>query len=422
MKGKIILSNRFYYLIAMGLSLSSVTFKFGIPISVTDITIVFLILTSIIFQQSITLNYMTLWVLLFVLEIFISNMILYYFETDFSFSSFFTNYIRIIINFIIVLMLPSLIKNWNFSTFSKAILFAIKFHCFLVIFDPLITYPWNFGPDGILLGAGFQDPDIAVRGRGLFDEPSFFAGYVGIMASLVIQYQANSKEIVFTYIDMLIIILALVASASLTGIAIGLLIFIQLLITQKDKIFKVKNISKSASIVILAIPILTIFLASSFSFITDRLAGGITGGSTIGRVVGSTVFSANILAEKPFTGIGLGGKNQDIFLEKQEEFFIFDLIEVDDSTETNVSQISVTYWAALISSGGILCLLIFYIFILGSLVFNQRTFHIGVMIFFLGISKAGVFEISLWFIIAASIGLKNLQPSPLHIKSNENKY
>ena len=240
------------------------------------------------------------------------------------------------------------------------------------------------------------------------------------MASLVIQYQANSKEIVFTYIDMLIIILALFASASLTGISIALLIFIQLLITQKDKIFKVKNIFKSISIVILAIPILTIFLASSFSFITDRLAVGITGGSTIGRVVGSTVFSANILAEKPFTGIGLGGKNQDIFLERQEEFFIFDLIE--DSTETNVSQISVTYWAALISSGGILCLLIFYILILGSLVFNQRTFNIGVMIFFLGISKAGVFEISLWFIIAASIGLKNLQPSPLHIKSNENKY
>ena len=235
------------------------------------------------------------------------------------------------------------------------------------------------------------------------------------MSSLVLQYQSNLKEQFFSFIDLSIIFLALIASASLTGIAVGLIITLQLLIIERKKILDLKSILGSLGMLIISIPILFTLIAGSFAFLTDRLSDGLTGGSTIGRLVGSTVYTMNIIEESPILGIGLGGANQNIFLEKGDESFVFDAITTSEGASFKLSQNSVTYWAALVASGGLPGLLIFYVLILGYLIFNKKTFYIGMMIFFLGIAKGGVFEISLWFVIATSIGVKYLRPVPVTI-------
>ena len=406
------LSYIFYIVVSFGLSSTSISRDIGIPISVADITIVILLLFSIISSQKITLNLLTLWVLVFFLHILIVNMVLYYNQSDFSASGFLTSYARIILNFFVVLLIPSLLRNFDPKLFCKAILLVIKFHCLLVIFDPLVEYPFYIEEGQFYFGKEVYVASLEFRGRGLFDEPSFFSAYIGIMSSLVLQYQSNSKEQVFSFVDLSIIFLALIASASFTGIAVGLLIILQLLFIERKRILDLKSIFGSLVMLIISIPILFTLVAGSFAFITDRMAGGIVGGSTISRLVGSTVFTMDIIEESPILGIGLGGANQTTFLEKGDEGFIFDALATTEGADFSLSQNAVTYWAALTAAGGVPGLLIFYLLILGYLIFDKRTFYIGMMIFFIGISKGGVFEVSLWFIIATAIGFKYLRPTP----------
>ena len=400
------ISNSFYYLLAIGISLSSVSIKIPVSISLTDITILMLLFYAIILHQRVILNLMTLWVLLFAIEIFIANMINYYLQSEFSLAGFLSNYLRIIAIVMVVIFTPSLMKEFDFKKFSQAILLILKIHCILVIFDPFVVYPWTFFSGGISLDTSFQDPDLANRGRGLFAEPSFFAGYVGLMSSLILQYQANSKEVIFRYWDILIIFLGLIASASLTGISVGALILFQMLIIQRRDIFKINSLLKSLAVLALAIPILTLLLAGSAIFITERLSGGLAGGSTMARLVGSTIFTGNVLRERPLIGIGLGNENHNIFIQKQDTGVLFDAIQTPLGEGFLLEETAVTFWASLSAGGGIPLLLIFYILVLGSLVFNKKTFYVGVMIFFLGISRGGVFDISLWWVIATSLALR----------------
>ena len=73
----------YYYLFALGLSLQWFTIKLGVPISITDITILLLLLYSMIFHQKIILNLMTLFIFIFAMDILIANIVNYYLETNY---------------------------------------------------------------------------------------------------------------------------------------------------------------------------------------------------------------------------------------------------------------------------------------------------------------------------------------------------
>tara|TARA_B100001750_G_C15067655_1_gene379500 strand:- start:188 stop:589 length:402 start_codon:yes stop_codon:yes gene_type:complete len=119
----------------------------------------------------------------------------------------------------------------------------------------------------------------------------------------------------------------------------------------------------------------------------------------------------DVLREKPFTGVGLGGKNQQLFLDKYGDPFIIGASELLTINETQVlEQSATTFWAALAGAGGMPLLFIFYFLILGTLILNKRTFYVGVMIFFLGMSKGGVFELNLWWVIASAVSFYYLKP------------
>lgn len=405
----------FYYLLAIGISLTTFVIRgLPVPISITDITILILLLYSMIIYQRVIFSLMMLFVLLFALDIFIANIINYYFEPEFSLEGFFTNYIRIIAIVLITLLIPSLTKEFDLYKLCRAILFAVKVHCIIVILDPLVAYPWSFMDDGgIVFSLEANSSLPSVRGRGLFEEPSFFAAYVGLMFSFVLQYQRNSRKVVSNYWDYLIIFLGLVASASVTGIAVMSIILVQLFFIYRKKFFSSNIIFKTIGVTVISIPILALLLASSLSFVSERLSSGLSGGSSLQRLAGSTYYFMDVLRERPFTGVGLGGKNQQLFLDKYGDPFVIGASEFLTINETQVlEQSATTFWAALIGAGGIPLLFIFYFLILGTLILNKRTFYVGVMIFFLGVSKGGVFELNLWWVIASAVSFYYLKPLP----------
>ena len=404
------INESFYYLIAFGVSFSSIFITIPISISLTDITILLLLTYAIIFNQKITINLFTFWVILFAIEIFFVNIVNYYLENEFSLSGFLVNYLRILASVLVIFFIPSLTKTFDLVKFNKALLFVIKFHCLIVFFDNFLTYPWIINEHGIALNTGFDD---FKRSMGLFAEPSFFAAYTGLMTSLVIQFQVNSKLTIITPFDLVIILLGLISASSLTGILLAVVILFQMVICERDKIFKFTSVVKSAFLIGFSLLIATLFLASSISYLSERLTN-LEDGSTLQRMVGSTVLAGQIIEAKPLTGVGLGGKNFRSFVQKSDNSILFDAIETETTGGVALETSSATYWVAILAGGGLPLLIIFYIFVLGSLILNKKTAHVGIMIFIIGVSKGGVFEIALWWTIATVIGYKYFK-LPEHI-------
>lgn len=401
-------SQYFYSLLALGISFESFVFMIGVPISVTDITLLLIMFYSLITHKKVLLNWMVFFVFLFGIYIFTANMINFQIEEDFFISGFLSNYIRILALMSIVLIVPSFLKEFELNKLMIGILFALKFHSLIVILDPLIVYPWTFSDYGLILGTESNEFLPSERGRGLWAEPSFFSAFVGMMMVLVIQYEGNCKEKIASMSDYFIIFLALLASASVTGASVAGLLLIMKAMIHRRELLQSRSIMKVIGLSVIAIPLAIIVLGSSFIFISERLSAGLAGGSTLQRLVGSTLFTMDIIEEKPFIGSGLGGENQQAFLDKYGEPILANTLQQADG-EAVLSQSATTFWAALSGAGGLPTLFIFYFLILGNLILDKKTFFVGSMIFFLGISKGGVFDVSLWFVIALAISFRYIQ-------------
>jgi uncharacterized membrane protein YecN with MAPEG domain len=402
------LSKSFYYLFALCLSFESFVVDFGLPIALTDISVLLLILSSILIHQRIIFNWMLVFILILGIDIFLANMLNYYQDENFHFTGFLSNYLRIVAVTMIVIFLPSLLKEFELELLIKGILFAIKLHCIIVIFDPFVVYPWTFSQGGgVIPGIESNEFLPSDRGRGLWGEPSYFGGYIGLMMCAVIQLERNIKKQITTFIDYSIIFLALLASASVTGVAVGGLIILMNIMIHRKEIFKTRSLLRTIGISFLIIPLMTITLAGSFTYISGKLSAGLAGGSTLQRLVGSSLFTIDVIREKPLLGSGLGADNQNAFKDKHGDSIIFDAIESSDEGGAQVlEQSTTTFWATLVAAGGLPCLLIFYFLILGNLLSDKRTFYVGAMIFFLGISEGGAFDVSLWFVIALALSYK----------------
>ncbi len=395
-------SNYFYYIIAFGISLSSVSFKIPISIAISDLTVLLLLFLSIFSYKKITFSSIANWTLLLALYLLLANLINFFLIREFSMPSFLTNYLRVIAILGIIFLLPGFMSSLNLKLLARALMIAVNFHCLLVFFDLFISYPWNFNEDGFVLGAGSENSALEGRGRGLFDEPSFFAAYVGLISSLILQYQSYSKIVIFKPINYLILVIGLIASASLTGAAVLLLLLVQLLLIERKKILSFTSITSLIAVLLVTIPLSIFLLAQSFSYISSRTTD-LEDGSTLGRLVGSAFYTLDIIEERPLVGVGMGSENQLNFSKTRDQSILFDLIENEDGDSINLHQSVVTYWASLVAAGGIPALIIFYVFVIGALLVRKETFLIGIMILALGMAKGGVFEVTLWWCIAVGI-------------------
>ena len=111
---------------------------------------------------------MLVFVLILGIDIFLANMLNYYLDENFHLSGFLSNYLRIVAVTMMVIFLPSLLKEFELELLIRGILFAIKLHCLIVIFDPFVIYPWTFSEGGgVIPGIESNEFLPSDRGRGL---------------------------------------------------------------------------------------------------------------------------------------------------------------------------------------------------------------------------------------------------------------
>jgi hypothetical protein len=400
-------TNFFYFLIAFCISLSSVSVKIPITVSLTDIALLFLLVYSILVRGKIAINKMSLVVFIFLLDLFLAGMINYYYYDYFSITGFLSNFIRIIAISMVIFFIPPLLEILDLKRFIKACLTVLKIHCILVILDIFIIYPWFFDESGIILNTRLNDIG---RARGLFAEPSFFAVYVGLIFSLIFQYQINSKENLLKVTDFIIISLGLLASASLTALGTMIIIIFSFVIFSNRENLNIFSYFKIFGGTCFLALIAILVLGNPITYLSDRVTNvaALDDGSTTTRLIGSTIISYEVIKEKPLIGVGLGSNNVDYFLDKSDGVMLLDFIETESSGESGleVKLASVTFWSSLLTGGGIPALLIFYFGVLGLLIFDKSSFFIGLMILWVSLTKGGVFDVYLWWLISCGAYFK----------------
>ena len=95
------------------------------------------------------------------------------------------------------------------------------------------------------------------------------------------------------------------------------------------------------------------------------------------RLVGSSLFTIDVIREKPLLGSGLGADNQNAFRDKHGEAIIFDAIESSTDSEhrfwNNQPQLSGRRWLQLWPT----LPTYFLFFILGNLLSDKELFMLG---------------------------------------------
>ena len=388
-----------YYLFAIAISLQSVSLTSGFFIYLSDLFILFFMVYAIIFYQKISVNFLSLSVLLLAFYILIANLLNYYLYEGYSFIGFITNYLKIIAIVLMVLFSPSAIKGLDLGKLFKALKIILQIHCLIVIFDHYIVYPWGFD-GGLSFSASGEHDKLIGRARGLFEEPSFFALYAGLTFSLLIQYNSLLKSKLLKHYDYIIIFSGLIASSSMTALVVILIILGQMIYTNKSNIstfgMSVRGVLIAIPTILISLPLVALILFGSINYLSER----VTDSGNIYRFVGSAMLVAEIAEERPLIGVGLGGQNQRNFTDLLDE-----TLEVDTADSTlDIFYNPSSYWGGLISAGGLPSVLIFYCMILGMII-KSETRSLAILIFAMGVTKGGVFDLYLWLIIVMSISI-----------------
>ena len=136
--------------------------------------------------------------------------------------------------------------------------------------------------------------------------------------------------------------------------------------------------------------------------------GGITlntDGSSTQRIVGSLLYSLNILEQRPLLGSGLGGENLKLIF-KIKNFYSIDYLAFHPSHIIPITFTISTFYSHLIGAGGILSLLFFYFIILGQILLNKKTIFYGIVVLILGFASGGFLDLQTWVSFAFCIVLQ----------------
>lgn len=395
------MKNIVYLLFALGISLQSINLTSGFFLYLSDLVIILFLFCAVVFSQKISFNYFSILTLFLSTYILLANLLNLYFEDDFSFISFINNYLKIITITLIIFLIPSFLKKIDLKIFFFALKYVLIFHSLIMVMDQYVVYPWGF-ENGLSFSASGEHEKMVNRSRGLFEEPSMYALYAGLTCVLILQYQTFLKLKIFNNFDYLIITLGFIAASSLTALIILLLIFINLIIINKEYIliesFQIRSILKIIPVILIGLPLIFFTLLNSFVYLSER----ITDSGNYARYIGSYIAIQEVFNDKPLLGIGLGGKNQSTFYDKkgfEERVTVFEYTDLEQTTSINTSFIF-----SLMAAGGVIALVLFYLLIL-SMIYQKETRILGILIFAIGFTKGNVFDLYLWLIISFSLYL-----------------
>ena len=137
-------------------------------------------------------------------------------------------------------------------------------------------------------------------------------------------------------------------------------------------------------------------MSTSLGYLSERISDS---GNVI-RFYGKAAAVGEVMQDRPLIGIGMGGENQDTFLDDQVLYEGIN-VSVFFKDDDQFSSYSGSYFFGLVAAGGIIALVIFYLMILG-MIYKPETRFLGILIFALGITKGGVFDLYFWLIITIS--------------------
>lgn len=381
-------------------SLSYKIFNF-IPfaISVSDLVVIFLMFYSLVKLKFLEKSSILFAAVLLTFALLFSGLFNEINYPLFNFSNFVVNYIRVIGLVAIVLLLPPLFREIGQERLAKAMLWIIRLHCIILLFDAFRVIPIEWLP------ASTPGESRAARAAGLFYEPGWFGIWIGLSFFYILQLQKNHQKVYIKSTDLFLITISLISS---TGIR-GILIFgvaISIMFFSK----KLSDQLKLAGSFIFIFILLSIggkyFLPSfvdinhdqniaSLEYVEERLSRVLTtdieDGSTIDRLDSLSVSVPYVFNNSPLLGIGLGGDNWQVLPDYNDGF--------------GVSGSSILL-ASVFISGGLISLLIF-IYIGLNILFNLKTFIFGVGLLTTSIVWGGAYDVFIWFFIALAIEIIN---------------
>ena len=384
-------------------SIAPVSIRGFITVAISDIIIGILLIYGFFINRSYSKSPISYFVLAFVLSTYISGLVNVLTDHTFFPKNFLTNYIRIVGLLGMVFLLPSFLNKIGHKQIAKSTLWILRIHVALIFLDAYFVNPFTFVGSKIALAESGIDYH---RPRGMFAEPSFFGIYAGLSSLYILQVEKNLNHIIFTFVDILMIILSLIISTSVSSIAFMLLFLIEILRYRKLRFNTLSLLVISSTLV---------FVLSS-SFQTAKSAGlnakyiiekvgqlrlGAKDENIRVRILGGFIFASKIIEESPFLGIGLGGKNQDRVLRRMDILYA----DGTSSEEMAFGPGSVMPISVVVSTG--LIGLVFYLLVFFSVVFKVKSRLVGkslVAVFFMW---GNAFAPIVWWYVSLGISMSN---------------
>jgi hypothetical protein len=330
------------------------------------------------------------------------------FSEMFSFISHFKLIVKVAIVFFMAITFPIILSKISPVQLSSALIFAIRVHALMLIFDGFFYSPIDFNEGGVILNERSID---YYRPRGLFAEPSFFAVLQGTLLCTVLFLSNRFDDVKVKSHDFFIGIASMIISTSIFGSTIAIIIAFQYLFMTltKQNIRNVKNIFIGIITILFICVISFIYFNDEVQYVQERLTHLIflKDGSSNGRIFGSFASIIDVLENKPFSGYGGGAVNQVNNINSSTLFFT-------DGFHFNIYKSNVIFWSGIaITSGLITMLLFFSLFIY---IFCKKYYFYLLVMFLMTFSGGGYYSIIFWFSVVIFCyyrKIKNISINPI---------
>ena len=411
-----------YFILLFPFSLSSIGFLSNLRITVADVAILIVISYVLLIKKKIAKSNLFIISSIFFLLLFVVNFFNIIIVDDLNVSRVLTSYLKLIIFSLILLTFPIIISYENLKSILKATILIITFHSIIMLIDVTIGMPISI-EEHLLNYDGIWEP--MYRPNGLFGEPSFFGIFVLIFVGLIMQFELNTKIHIIKFWHFIIISLGLFVTKSITCYLSLLILFLYYFY----KHFSYKIIFTSFSVLII-LYITTIYQIDlregqmfemetfmsktifdkfilTFKYYEERVLNLLTlnDGSSSQRLIGSFLYTLNILEQRPILGSGIGGNNLELII-KDKDFYSIDYRVYNTLYIVPITYSNTTFYAFIIGSGGVLSLIYFYFIFWGNLFFTKKTRFYAILILISGLTYGGVLESQFWVSIAVCIVLK----------------
>lgn len=376
------------------LSLYQITINtFNINISISDLTVLSLILISLItFKLELKPTLLTNGLLFFILICCISGYINTYENLNFNHESFFLNILRILI----IIYISTIIHHINKIFTIREIKLCLEI--VLVIQALILILLWYFNDK--------LNESTNIRNSGLFVEPSFFCiWFVVNLCSLFTIYKLyNYKPL--SLFPLLFCIFAVIISTSIYGVMSAIfLFFLYILYFFKfDLKFSFKKIIIYSFILITLLYFLNNKNNNSLTYLSDRLSGieKLEDGSSRQRLLGGALLFLKLTDTNKYFGIGLGGDNINNYINLNRYIYS------DLSTNRSEVTFSATnFYTIIILSSGLVGLFTYLIFLM-HLLNSYQTGFMGIALLLISVAFGGVYDLWLWIYLLYFYSLKQI--------------